>query len=84
MRLEEEVLLLNKGAKFESKWNGKPFIIAKGKDRQVSRGLAQHFIEKHPEAKLEIKEIEDEEVSPREVQKEQEEQANAFEELEGK
>lgn len=84
MRLDDEVLLVNKGNKFESKWNGKTVVIAKGKDKQVVRGLAQHFIDKHPEAKLEIKEIEDEEVEPRQANKKEEEQVNAFEELEGK
>jgi hypothetical protein len=83
MRLDEEVLLVNKGNKFESAWNGRPFVIAKGKDKQVVRGLANHFIEKHPEAKLEIKDIEDEEVEPRQVKKDEQEEANAFEELEG-
>lgn len=81
--IDDEVLLVNKGAKFESVWNGKPFIIAKGKDRQVVRGLAQHFIEKYPKAKLEIAEIEDEEAEQRELEGEKEKQANAFEELEG-
>lgn len=82
MRLEEEVLLVNKGTKkFESKWDGKTFTLAKGKDKQVARGLAEHFINKHPKAKLEIQEIEDEEPESREVEGENTEQANAFEEL---
>lgn len=80
-RLEEEVLLVNKGNKFESKWNGKKFVIAKGKDKQVVRGLAEHFIEKYPDAKLEIKEIEEEEPEQRPKKAEKQKQENAFEGL---
>lgn len=84
-KLDQEVLLVNKGEKnFVSKWNGKKVLISANQEKQLVRGLAQHFIDKHPEATLEIKEIEEEPQDPRTPEGTGEEDTgSAFAELDG-
>lgn len=64
MKADTLIELHNKGKKdFEAVWDSKPFIVKKGKHVEVVKGLADHFIENHPEVELEIKEIKQKEVA---------------------
>lgn len=66
MKPDTIVELHNKGkADFKSQWDGKPFVIKKGKHKEVVKGLADHFIETSPDAGLVIELPEPEEVEVR-------------------
>lgn len=61
-----QVYLVNDDRKtFEGMWDGKTITIKSKEKEEMIKGLAEHFVRKHGEHKLSIKELTPEEIKKR-------------------